>query len=134
MSKKYFWIILFFHLLVPVSLLFPVLKVSNSLSNHNMLNIFNFIKENPSIYLTVLLIVFTLLEVVGALNAVYGIARKEISHKNTQATFMLGFSSAILGAMFISVDSHIFFILCAVSCIFISYASIKLMKLENWKC
>lgn len=131
MSKKYFWIIFLFHLLIPISLFFPVLKMPSSLSSHNMLNIFHFIKVNPSTYVTVLLIVFTLFEIAGAINAVYGIARKEISRKNTQATFLLGFSSAILGAMFISVDSHIFFILCAISFIAISYASIKLMKLEK---
>ena len=134
MSKKYFWIILLSHALVIASLFFPVLKVTSSLSNHDMFNIFSFIEKNPSIYLTVLLIVFTLFEILGALNAIYCIARKEVSRRNVSSTFLLGFSSAILGAMFISVDSHIFFILCAVSFIFISYASIKLMKLENWKC
>ena len=131
MSKKYFWIILIFHLLIPASLLFPVLKVTNSLSSHNMLNIFNFIKENPSTYVTVLLIVFTVFELMGIANAIYGIARKEANHKNTQATFLLGFSSAILGAMFISTGSYLFFFLCAISFIAISYASIKLMKLEK---
>ena len=131
MSKKYFWIILLSHALVIASLFFPVLKVTSSLSNHDMFNIFSFIEKNPSIYLTVLLIVFTLFEILGALNAIYCIARKEVSRRNVSSTFLLGFSSAILGAMFISVDSHIFFILCAVSFVFISYASIKLMKLEN---
>ncbi|MBR2024536.1 MAG: hypothetical protein IKA02_01865 [Clostridia bacterium] len=130
MNKKYLFTILIFHLIVPISIFFPILKVSSASSNSTLCNIFEFVTNNPSTYATVLLIVFLVFELIGAGNVIYLLAKKEISHKNTQTIFLLGFSSAILGAMFISV-ARIFFVICAVSFVLISYASIKLMKCEN---
>ena len=131
MSKKFFFIILFFHLIVPTSVFFPVLKISSTSTDISLCNIFQYVKDNPSVYATVLLLVFLLIEIVGVGNAVYGLVKKENVKRNKQSSFLLGFSSAILGAMFISVGSRVFFFLCAVSFIAISYASIKLMKLEE---
>ena len=131
MSKKFFLIILFFHLIVPISVFFPVFKSSSTSMDTSLCNIFRYVRENSSVYATVLLLVFLLIEIVGVGNAAYGLAKKEAARRNKQSSFILGFSSAILGAMFISVGSYVFFLLCAVSFIAISYASIKLMKLEE---
>lgn len=131
MSKKYFLSILISHLIVLVSVFFPILNISNTSSSIDYYNIFSYIRKNPSTYATVLLIIFIVFELAGVANAVYGLIKKDTNHKHILATFLLGFSSAILGAMYISVGSHIFFLICAISFFAISYSSIKLMKLEN---
>ena len=130
MNKKYLIAILISHLVVPISIFFPILKITDTNSNNIMCNVFEYVKNNPTVYATILLIVFLTFELIGAGNSVYVLTKKEISHKNIQSLFLLGFSSAILGAMYISV-ARIFFIICAVSFVFISYSSIKLMKREN---
>ena len=130
MNKKYLLAILISHLLVPISIFFPILKIVGTDSNYVMCNVFGYIKNNPTIYATVLLIIFLVFELIGVGNTVYVLVKKKITHKNTQSMFLLGFSSAILGAMYISV-ARIFFIICAISFVAIAYASIKLMKLEK---
>ena len=67
----------------------------------------------------------------GVINAVYGLAKNELKHRTVQLSFLMSFSSAILGAMFISASSYIFFVICALSFVMIAYSSIKLMKLEQ---
>ncbi len=131
MSKKYFLVILIFHALVPISLLFPVLQISQVQESFSFFNVFEFIRQNQYTYVTILLITFILVDLCGLGNAIYGLTRKELKHRNIQVSFLLGFSSAILGAMFISAGSYLFFIICAVSFIAISYSAIKLMKLEK---
>lgn len=130
MNKKYLIAILISHLVVPLSIIFPILKITGTDSNNVMCNFFEYIKSNPTIYATILLIIFLVFELIGAGNSIYVLAKKEITHKNIQSLFLLGFSSAILGAMYISV-ARIFFVICAISFVLISYASIKLMKREN---
>lgn len=128
MSKKYFLAILISHAIVPISLLFPVLQISQGVEH---INIFEFISQNQYLYVTILLITFLTVELFGFGNAIYGLTRRELNHKNIQMSFLLGFSSAILGAMFISVGSHLFSVICAISFVVISYSAIKLMKKES---
>lgn len=130
MNKKYLIAILISHLIVPISMFFPILKITHADSNNVMCNAFEYVKNNPTVYATILLVVFLAFELIGAGNSIYVLAKKEITHKNIQSLFLLGFSSAILGAMYISV-ARIFFAICAISFVLISYASIKLMKREN---
>ncbi len=131
MSRKFFWIILISHLIVPISLFFPVLQDFEISNSSTLFNIFDFIRQNQYVYITVLLITFILIELCGLANAIYCLTKKAPSNRNISISFLFGFSSAILGAMFISVGSYPFFIICAVSFLLISYSSIKLMKLEK---
>ena len=131
MSKKYFWIIVAFHAIVPISLFFPVLRTPNLSNSSSRINVIDYIRLNQYKYVSILLIIFVVVELAGLINAIYGLTLKKLSHKNIGCSFLLGFSSAILGAMFLSADSLLFFIICAVSFVVISYSSIKLMKLEQ---
>ena len=135
MHKKYFIVILLSHLFIPVSLLFPVLQVPSNavseLSEFEFFNVVSFIQLNQYTYVTVLLVLFTIVELFGVINAVYGLAKNELKHRTVQLSFLMSFSSAILGAMFISASSYIFFVICALSFVMIAYSSIKLMKLEQ---
>lgn len=131
MGKKFFLVILIFHALVPLSLLFPVLQISEAIESSGYYNVFDYIRLNSYTYVTVLLVIFVIVELCGLGNAIYGLTLKKLNSKNIGFSFLLGFSSAILGAMFLSSGSYLFFIICAVSFIVISYSSIKLMKLEN---
>ena len=101
------------------------------LDSLSLYNVFTFIANNQYTYVTILLITFLIVELCGLANAIYGLSIKELNHKNIQVSFLLGFSSAILGAMFISAGSYLFFIICAISFIAISYSAIKLMKKES---
>ena len=130
MNRKYFWIIILSHLIVPVSLLFPVLQIPE-MESLSLYNVFGFIAKNQYAYVTILLITFILVELCGLANVIYCLAKKEVNRKNISISFLFGFSSAILGAMFISAGSYLFFIICAVSFVLISYSAIKLMKLEQ---
>ena len=131
MIKKLYIAILLSHLLVPISLLFPILKISESLEGQGYYNVINYIILNEYTYVTVLLIIFSIVELCGLSNAIYGLTINELNRKNISMSFLFGFSSAILGAMFISTGSYLFFIICAISFVVISYASIRLMKLEQ---
>lgn len=131
MNKKYFGLILASHAIVPLSLLFPVLQISEEIESSGYFNVFEYIKLNRYTYVTVLLVIFVIVELCGLGNAIYGITLKELNRRNIGSSFLLGFSSAILGAMFLSAGSYLFFIICAISFIVISYSSIKLMKLEQ---
>ena len=131
MSRKYFWIILIAHLIVPISLFFPVLRDFEISNRSTLINIFDFIRQNQYMYIAVLLITFTLIELCGLGNSIYCLTKKTPTNRNISISFLFGFSSAILGAMFISAGSYPFFIICALSFIAISYSSIKLMRLEK---
>lgn len=135
MHKKYFIVILLSHLFIPVSLLFPVLQVPSNavseLSEFEFFNVVRFIQLNQYTYVTILLVLFTIVELFGVINAIYGLAKNELKHRTVQLSFLMSFSSAILGAMFISASSYIFFVICALSFVLIAYSSIKLMKLEQ---
>ncbi len=135
MFKRLISVILLAHLLVPLSLLLPVLQIPENASSlieaSHYYNIFDYVILNKYVYVTALLISFIVAELLGVANAIYGLAQKEIKHFHVRASFVLGFSSAILGAMFISAGSYTFFAVCAISFLLISYCSIKLMKLEK---
>ncbi len=131
MGKKFSVIILIFHLIVPLSLLFPVLQTSETSKSTELFNIFQYINQNQYFYISVLLVAFLLIELLGVANAIYYISVKTPDRRSVGISFLFGFSSAILGAMFISAGSYLFFSLCALSFIVISYCSIKLMKLED---
>ena len=135
MQKRLLLINLVAHLSVPLSLFFPILQVSENASSltqgSGAFNVFDFIRLNQYTYVSILLLVFLLCELIGAGYAVYGLVKKELPHLYRSTSFLLGFSSAVLGAMFISAGSYIFFTICALSFFFISYASIKLMKMEK---
>ena len=128
MSKKYFLLILVSHAIVPISLLFPVLQISQGLEH---INIFEYISQNQYFYVKISLVTFIIAELCGLANAIYGLSKKDLHHKNIQMSFLLGFSSAILGAMLIGAGSYMFSFICAISFVVISYSAIKLMKKEN---
>lgn len=134
MHKKPFIIILLSHLIVPLSLLFPVFKVGNKLTNTSVdkdfVNIIGYVQINVYGYITVVLVIFMIMEILGIVNSINGIRHKELKHAPIRNSFYLGFSSAVLGATFISVGSYVFFAVCAASFLVISYFSIKLMKME----
>lgn len=131
MGKKFSVIILISHLIVPLSLMFPVLQSSEASKSAELFNVFQFISQNQYFYISILLIAFLIIELCGVANAIYYLSVKYPNQRSVGISFLFGFAPAILGAMFIGAGSYLFFALCALSFILISYCSIKLMKLED---
>lgn len=131
--KKYFIFIVIAHLLVPVSLLFPVLNLQERMagSTENV-NIFRFVNDNHYVFLTVLILILLFASVLGAATALYGIfSKNENKHAPIRNSFFIGFSEAILSAIFLSSGSYIAFTICAIMFIVISVSAIRLLKLEK---
>ncbi len=139
MHKKYYLIIMLAHLAVPVSLLFPVLRVDEirlgvsgaTTTSAYYLNIFEFIYSD--IYtLTGLFILFlAIAQIAGVIIAIVGMSNKTIKHIPILLSFVLGFSSAIMSALQIYSGSYMLFIISAISFVVVSIFSVNLMKLEE---
>lgn len=139
MHKKYYLIIMLAHLSVPLSLLFPVLRVDeirlgisgSTTTSAYYLNIFEYIYSD--IYtLTGLFILFlAIAQLAGVIIAIVGMANKTMKHVPILLSFVLGFSSAIMSALQIYSGSHMLFIISAISFVIVSIFSINLMKLEE---
>ena len=131
MKKRFFIYIIIAHLLVPVFLVLPIHRLRVGLGKSlSFISIFDYIEHAQNTLITILLVVFIFAEFLGIANAIYGILTKG-NHASTINSFALGFSSAILGAMFLSSGSYMFFLVCAFSFLVISYFSIRLMKMEK---
>lgn len=131
MKKRFFIYIIIAHLLVPIFLILPIHRLRVGIGESiSFISIFEYIENANNHLITAMLIVFIVIEFLGIANAIYGI-KTDGNHLSTRNSFALGFSSAILGAMFLSFGSYIFFLVCAISFLVISYFSIRLMKMEK---
>lgn len=130
MRRRFFVYIILAHLLVPIGLLLPIHRVeAGTVQSDDFINIFEYLDYTNSVYITVLIALFVLGELLGVVNSVYGIytSNKHIAIRNS---FAYGFCSAILAAIFLGFGSYIFFVVCAASFLIISYFSLRLMKAE----
>ena len=131
MQKRFFIYIIISHLLVPFSLILPIhrLKIGTS-ESMSFINIFEYLKHNRNLYINIFLLIFIFCELLGIVNSFFGVFGK-ITHISIRNSFALGFSSAILAAIFLSNGSYIFFLVCAFSFLTISYFSLRLLKMEK---
>ncbi len=130
MRKRFFIYIIVAHLLVLVSLFLPIHRIKTGVNESiSFIDFFEYFDNNQSMIINVLLIVLLIAELLGIANAIYGILKGR--HFVIRNAFALGFASAILAAILLSAGSYMFFFVCAVSFILISYFSLRLMKMEK---
>lgn len=139
MHKKYYAIIILAYLAVPISLLFPVLRVNEirlglsggTTTSEHYMNIFEYV-YNDIYTITGLLILFlALVQLVGVGIAIVGLVEKGVRSILVRLTFISSFSCAILAALQIYSGSRILFVICAISFVLIAFSSIRLMRIEE---
>ena len=139
MHKKYYAIIMVAYLVVPISLLFPVLRVNEirlglsggTTTSENYMNLFDYIYNDIYIITGLLMLALVIVQIVAAIIALLGLINKEVKSIFVRLTFIASFSCAILAALQMYSGSHALFIICAASFVTIAFASIRLMKIEE---
>ena len=139
MHKKYFLIVMLSHLVVPISMLFPVLRVNeirlassgSTLADEYYINLFEYIYSGLYTFTGFLILALITLQVAFSVLAFVGFLSKNLKPMIVRFLFVSSFLSAVLGALQIYSGSSVLFILCAVSFGLIAFASIKLIKIEE---
>ena len=139
MHKKYFLIIMLSHLVVPISMLFPVLRVNeirlvpsgSTLADEYYINLFDYIYSGLYIFTGFFILALITLQIIFSVLALVGLVSKKHRPIIIRLLFVSSFLSAVLGALQIYSGSSILFILCAISFALIAFASIKLIKIEE---
>lgn len=139
MKTKAYLAILLSHLTAIVVLFTPVIRVTEikmnilgqKIENSYFVNIVDFMKAERSKLTTVLMLVLAIMQLVGLLNAIYGLIRKEYSHTSINLTFASGFTIALLGAVHLYSKSYALFIVCAIAFFVVAFCSGKLIKSEK---
>ena len=139
MHKKFFLIIALSHLVVPVSMLFPVLKVNEirlassggTLTDEYYINLFQYIYTDIHTFTGFLTVSLVVLQILAVIVALFGLFSKKLNSVFVRILFVSCFLCAILAALQIYAGSSILFIISAISFGIIAFASVKLMKLEE---
>ncbi|MBQ8545355.1 MAG: hypothetical protein IJ437_00235 [Clostridia bacterium] len=139
MHKKYYAIIILAHLIVPISLLFPILRVNEirlglsggTTTSEHYMNIIEYIASDIYTITGILILFLALIQLAGVGIAVVGLVEKSVRSILVRLSFISSFSCAILAALQIYSGSRILFIICAVSFVTIAFSSIRLMKIEE---
>lgn len=139
MKNRFFIGILLSHLAVIVSLLTPIIRVDeerlgisgNGITDVRYFNIIDYMTKDIHRLTGVLMIILAVFHILAILNALYGLFFKGYHHASIKYTFVLAFASATMGALQLYSQSYVFFAICAVSFLLVSFCSIRLMKLED---
>ena len=139
MEKKLYLIIALAHLAVPISLLTPIITMTETkvgmggateIEMYNI-NFFQYFLYDIYSTLAIFMLVFSVVELLGAANAFYSVFTKKPNHVSYKISFYLGFSSAVMAALQAGSNSYAFFFICVISFLVISFCSIKLMKSDD---
>lgn len=140
MHKKHFIFILLSHLVMVGSLFAPLIRVSENRLNNtgitlidtNYVNIFQYVYNDIYTVTAVFMIILALISITGAVLAIIGMTKAELSTRIVKISFACCFSPAAMGALQMYSKSYILFLICAV-CFFVSAIfNIRLMKLERY--
>ena len=139
MKNKLYITTLFSHLAVLLTLLAPVIRMTETRMNllgekesfSYYVNVMEFLRGDIYSISSIQTIILILVHILGIANAIAGIARKEYSHLSINCTIICGFASALMGALHLYSKSYVLFAVCAISFFAISFCSIKLVKSEK---
>ena len=134
MKQKAYITISCSHLAVLVALVTPIIRVTGvggAEESTFYTNIFNYVSINMNALSTVIMLILIAVHFVGIANAAYGIIKKNYNHFSINMTFLCGFASALMGALFLYSKSYMLFTICALSFLIVSFCSIKLIKSEG---
>ena len=136
MEKRLYFLIALAHLAVPISLLTPIITITETrvgidgataVEMYNI-NFFQYFLYDIYSTLAIFMLIFSIVELLGAANAFYSVFTKKPNHVSYKISFYLGFSSAVMAALQSGSKSYAFFFICVISFLIISFSSIKLMK------
>ena len=139
MEKKLYFLIALAHLAVPISLLTPIITITETkvgiggttvVEMYNI-NFFQYFLYDVYSTLAIFMLIFSVVELLGAVNGFYAAFTKKPNHVSYKASFYLGFSSAVMAALQAGSNSYAFFFICVISFLVISFCSIKLMKSDG---
>lgn len=139
MEKRLYFLIALAHLTVPISLLTPIIIITETsvgmegaidIEMYNI-NFFQYFLYDIYSTLAIFMLIFSLVELIGAANAFYAVFTKKPNHVSYKVSFYLGFSSAVMAALQAGSKSYAFFFICVISFLIISFCSIKLMKADD---
>lgn len=139
MEKKLDFVIALAHLAVPVSLLTPIISITETkvgiggattVETYD-LNFFQYFWNDIYSAVAIFMLVFAVVEICGAAYAFYVTFSKKPHPVSEKITFSLGFSSAVMAALQAGSESYVFFAICVVSFLVISICSIKIMKMRE---
>lgn len=139
MKNKAYFTILLSHITVIIVLFTPIIRVTEikmnsvgqKIENSFFVNIVDFMGVGKSKLTAVLVLVLACVQLIGLINAVYGLIKKGYSHTSINLTFACAFSVALLGAVHLYSKSYAFFTVCATAFFIGSYCSVKLIKAEE---
>ena len=139
MHKKYHVAIVISNTIVLTSLFFPLINVNElrigtagaGVAEPHFINIVSFLQTEIYPLTGFLMIALMVLLSLGIANSIYGLVTKRINSFTAKASFLLGFSSAVLAALLLYSRSSILFIICVVSFVVDSVSSIQLFRAEE---
>ena len=139
MHRKHYIFILISHLVLAISLLFPVITVSEirlapllgTESQTHSLNLIEYTAKSINPVTSYLMIAFLIIAIAGISNAIFGIISKKLKPTSVKLSFIFGFSSAAMAAVQLYSGSRILITICVATFAVISVASIRLIKLEE---
>lgn len=139
MHRKYYIAILVSHLFLIVSMLFPVLKVSEIRlapwgagdQQEQNLNLIEYINKAISPITGYFMIFLLLVAALGAANAVLGIVLNKVNSVSVKIAFIFGFSSAAMTALQIYSGSVLLLLISVITFVAITFCSVKLIKIDE---
>ena len=139
LKKGIFITVIFSHLVVLLSLLAPVIRVTEggimiegeSLLESYYINVVQYVLSGIHVITSVLLIIMIFFHFSGIAIAIYGMIRKGYGHKTVNMTVFLGFTSGLMGALNLYSESYALFAVCAVSFIALTVCSVLLIRAES---
>ena len=139
MKNKAYIAIFLSHLTALVVLFTPIIRVTEikmdligqKLENSYYVNIVDFMRIEKYSLTSVLMLLMAVGQLVGLINAVYGIFKRGYSHTSINLTFVCSFVVAVMGALHLYSRSFALFSICAVAFFIISFCSVKLIKAEE---
>lgn len=139
MHRKYYLLIAIAHMFLTVSLLTPILVISETKVGWGgttsqimyRMNLFEYVSYDAYTIVSVFMIMFAILSIIGAVYALIQVFSKKPSTRASKISFALGFASAILGALQVDSKSYVFFVFCVISFFVISFCSIRMMKFDE---
>lgn len=138
LKRKIYSVVLFSHIGVLLTLLFPVIRVdeirmgieNTTETESSYLNFFEFASNPTHILSAFLMTVFIAVHIVGIVNAIYCIITNKANRLLINLTFAYSFASALMGALQLYSMSYVLFTVCAVSFLLIALSSLYLMRKE----
>lgn len=139
MKNKAYLAVLLSHLTTLVVLFMPIIRVAEikmdiegqRFENGFFVNIVEFINIEKYSLTAVLMLIFAVGQLVGIINALYGLFKKGYSHTSINITFSCSFVVALLGALHLYSKSYALFAICATAFLVISFCSVKLIRSEK---